>query len=132
MLLVKIYNMKLSYINESINQIRIGMAVYDQKGYQILNDDGNPKIRKILNNINPTGKISRGQSFNPISYKDEDSVGITIPLSGKGAGGSVPFVSLVIYGSNHEEMLAKAAKQLIASPSIKTELKYGLAKISNY
>lgn len=111
--------------------IRIGLATYDTKGYKIIHDDNNDKIKDILNTVNPTSKLSRGQSFSPIAKTTPYGIGVTVPVAGQGAGGAVPFISLALYATQDKEDVKKAAKQLIGSNVISGENKMGLQRIIN-
>lgn len=114
--------------------MRIGLAVYGQKGYEIIDDGNNNTIENFLRNeINPIGKISRGQSFSPIVKKEDNIVGITVPVQGSGAGGAQPFVSLALYNTNKTRYLPLAAEHLIKADidKIPSDKKYGLQKIAS-
>jgi len=115
----------------SSNDMEIGLAVYGNGGYKIIKGNDNADIMTLLKLINPMGIISRGSSFSPIVKSNDKGIGVTVPIHGEGAGGAVPFVSLVVYGNNNKSILKQAADSIISSKIVQGNPIYGLNKISN-
>jgi glucuronate isomerase len=101
-------------LEEGVNGggIRIGYAVYSDRGYEIKNDDGgNVELRKLLDMGYP--KVSRGMGFSPIYKIVDNGIILTMQGSGSGAGGMMKFVTVVILNSNKPEMMKRGLEKII-------------------
>jgi len=108
----------LLYRAETINllekqapaKIRIGLAVYDTRGFQVLNDDRG-SLGGLLKSVAPN--VPRGQGFPASVKKAANSIAVMVPTGVLGAGGQHGYVCMCLAGTDDPDMIVEAAKRIM-------------------